>query len=216
MFLFFDTETTGLPNDWNAPVTNLENWPRLVQLAWLSYNEDGKILDGRVCIIKPEGFVIPAESANVHGITTEAAMRDGENLLEVLEEFSEKMNYADFLVAHNMNFDEKIVGAEFIRKEVENKLSEKERLCTMLSSIAFCEIPSKNGEGYKWPRLSELHIKLFGEDFEDAHDAMVDTSACARCFFEMIKRKIINVPDFKKAGSGIWKQGSLFLFCIFL
>ena len=34
MYLFFDTETTGLPKRWNAPVTDLENWPRSFAGAW--------------------------------------------------------------------------------------------------------------------------------------------------------------------------------------
>ena len=41
MYLFFDTETTGLPKNWKAPITDLENWPRLVQLAWLVYDNIG-------------------------------------------------------------------------------------------------------------------------------------------------------------------------------
>ncbi|MFA7169633.1 MAG: 3'-5' exonuclease [Candidatus Paceibacterota bacterium] len=215
MFLFFDTETTGLPRNWNAPVTELENWPRLVQLAWLLYDRDGNRLDGCEHIIKPEGFSVPEESARVHGITTEKAMMDGENLQKVLEEFSEKMGKSEILVAHNMSFDEKIIGAEFLRNNIKNDLFDKERICTMLSSIEFCQIPSQNGKGYKWPRLSELHIKLFGEDFADAHDALVDTDACARCFFELCKREIIEVPEMeisemKKNDSKVSKQGSLF------
>jgi DNA polymerase-3 subunit alpha len=34
MFLIYDTETTGLPKNYNAPLTDSDNWPRLVQLAW--------------------------------------------------------------------------------------------------------------------------------------------------------------------------------------
>lgn len=59
MYLFFDTETTGLPKRWNAPVTDLENWPRLVQLAWIMYDDRGNMLESRDVIVKPEGFTIP-------------------------------------------------------------------------------------------------------------------------------------------------------------
>ena len=62
MFLFFDTETTGLPQRWNAPVTNVDNWPRLVQLAWIMCDDKGNIIEERSDIIKPEGFSIPVES----------------------------------------------------------------------------------------------------------------------------------------------------------
>jgi len=209
MYLFFDTETTGLPRDWNAPVTQLDNWPRLVQLAWILYDESGDKLDERAHIVKPEGFVIPPESAKVHGITNEQALTEGEDLRFVLEEFSKKIGEADLLVAHNMSFDEKIMGAEFLRGEIENGLFQTEHLCTMLASIDFCAISSASG-GYKWPRLSELHTKLFGKDFEDAHDALVDTSACARCFFALREKKIIDIPAAVKEEKRFFKQGSLF------
>ncbi len=59
MFLFFfDTETTGLPQRWNAPVTDVDNWPRLVQLAWIMCDDKGNIIEERSDIIKPEGFFL--------------------------------------------------------------------------------------------------------------------------------------------------------------
>lgn len=210
MLLFFDTETTGLPRDWNAPVEKLDNWPRLVQLAWLLCDEDGREREKSVHIVKPEGFTVPPESARVHGITQEKALAAGKDLRLVLEEFAEMIEEADFLVAHNMNFDEKIMGSEFLRSNMDSGLFRTKRICTMLSTIEFCGIPSASGEGYKWPKLSELHIKLFGKDFEDAHDAMVDTSACARCFFKLREMKVIDLPLRPRLREGLWEQRSLF------
>lgn len=70
---FFDTETTDLPINWNAPVSDLNNWPRLVQLAWQVYNENQKLIEEYNFIVKPKGFSIPLEASNVHKITTEMA-----------------------------------------------------------------------------------------------------------------------------------------------
>ena len=189
MYLFFDTETTGLPDDWNAPISDLNNWPRLVQIAWLQYDQKGIKVSGRDCIIKPEGFTIPDEASQIHGISTERAMKEGVSLQMVLEEFSGLIDQSACLVAHNMNFDEKIVGAEFLRQRVKNSLLETERICTMKASTDYCKLPGKYG--YKWPKLSELHIKLFKKDFEEAHDASVDIAACAKCFWELKKIGII-------------------------
>ena len=189
MFLFFDTETTGLPQYYNAPVENLDNWPRLVQIAWAVYDEDGSKLEDSEHIIKPEGFVIPEASSAIHGITTEVAQKDGKELGPVLKKFADAINESKAAVAHNMSFDEKIVGAEFLRKSIDHKLFDTLRICTKLASTDYCKLPGQYG--YKWPKLSELHIKLFGEDFEDAHDALVDVEACARCFFELAKRGVI-------------------------
>lgn len=209
MFLFFDTETTGLPRDWNAPVERLDNWPRIVQIAWLIYDLEGKKLSEKQFIIKPEGFIIPEESSKVHGITTEQALAEGVDLAGVLQDFSNDLSRSNFLVAHNLSFDEKIVGAEFLRKQVGNSLHELNKICTMISTVDFCQIPSTTSTGYKWPRLSELHFKLFGEDFQDAHDAMVDTSACAKCFFELKNKGVIILPEIKEKAK-ILRQGSLF------
>jgi len=88
-----------------------------------------------------------------------------------------------------MSFDEKILGAEFIRKNIQNELFKKNRICTMKQSVRYCKIPGRYG--YKWPKLSELHIELFGEDFKEAHDATVDINATAKCFWKMKELKII-------------------------
>ncbi|MEI7596758.1 MAG: 3'-5' exonuclease [Bacteroidota bacterium] len=122
MYLFFDTETTGLPKNWKAPVTDTNNWPRLVQLAWLVYNEKGELIDAQDFIIKPDGFTIPAEASRVHGINTQRALEEGVELTEVLVKFNEHISNMPYLVAHNMSFDEKIVGAEFVRTQINSDL----------------------------------------------------------------------------------------------
>ncbi|MCK5337663.1 MAG: 3'-5' exonuclease [Bacteroidales bacterium] len=183
MYLFFDTETTGLPRNWNAPVTDLNNWPRLVQLAYLLSDNEGKIFQQGDYIIKPEGYTIPHEASNVHGITTERAIRDGHNLHSILQEFDELITKAEYLVAHNISFDEMIVGAEFLRQNMTNSILSKRKICTMKSTTNFCAIDGPYG--YKWPKLSELHYKLFGEGFDEAHNAAADINATAKCFWEL-------------------------------
>ena len=104
-------------------------------------------------------------------------------ILTVLQEFQAMINQAEFLVAHNMSFDEKIVGAEFLRHKMVNSIDSKRKICTMQSTTNFCAIDGLYG--YKWPKLSELHFKLFRTGFEEAHNASVDIHATARCFWEL-------------------------------
>lgn len=189
MYLFFDTETTGIPKSWKAPLSDLDNWPRLVQIAWMKYDANGNKTDEQDYIIKPEGFTIPRDAAEVHGITTEQAEQEGVELKGVLEEFSGLINESSLLVAHNISFDEKIVGAEFIRKEVKSRLFQTKKICTMKASTDYCKLPGNYG--YKWPKLSELHMKLFDHEFEEAHNAAVDIAACAKCFWELKRLNII-------------------------
>ena len=183
MYLLFDTETTGLPINWKAPVTDLNNWPRLVQLAWLFYDKNGNQLSAKSYIIKPEGFTIPHNVTKIHGISTEKALLEGLNLNIVLTEFKTFIDQSDFIVAHNLSFDEKIVGAELLRCNMTNILLSKKRICTMEKTTNFCAIPGPYG--YKWPKLSELHYKLFQSDYEEKHNAAADIMASARCFWEL-------------------------------
>ncbi|NOX48301.1 MAG: 3'-5' exonuclease, partial [Chlorobi bacterium] len=193
MILFFDTETTGLPKNWKAPITDLNNWPRLVQLAFLLFDKDGNKISSGDYIIKPNGFTIPKESSRIHGISTEKAIVEGYDVESILNDFKELIEKASYIVAHNMSYDEKIVGAEFLRANMPNYLSKKKKICTMESSTNFCAI--KGPYGYKWPKLSELHYKLFNTEFEEAHNAAVDIAATAKCFWELLNKKIINIQN---------------------
>ena len=190
--LFFDTETTGLPKNWKAPVHQLDNWPRLVQIAWQVYSSNGDLLEEHEHVIKPIGFTIPSQASAVHKITTEKALEIGVDLLTILKAFSSSVNSCGLLVAHNYSYDYNIMGAELLRNGLENSLKGKEHICTMKSSTEFCKIPGPRG--YKWPKLEELYDILFSESF-NAHDALDDIKATARCFWELEKKKVIKITD---------------------
>ena len=87
MFLIFDTETTGLPKKWNAPISDSDNWPRCVQLAWQLHDIKGDLISNHSYLLKPEGFTIPFEAEKIHGISTDLASKIGKNINEVLELF---------------------------------------------------------------------------------------------------------------------------------
>jgi DNA polymerase-3 subunit epsilon len=191
MYLFFDTETTGIPQRHDASASDVENWPRLVQIAWVTADESGNELRSQSFIIRPDGFDIPASAARVHGITTDMARRLGIELGHALTAFAEELSAAQALVAHNIQFDERVVGAEFHRAgRQKSPLAGKRLYCTMRSSTDFCRIPG-GPRGYKWPTLQQLHHTLFGASFESAHNAVADVRACARCFFELKRKGVI-------------------------
>lgn len=189
MLLFFDTETTGLPKNFNAPAGDVKNWPRLVQIAWILADWDGNIFDKKEYIIKPEGFQIPAKSAMVHGVTQEIAEQNGYDLEMVLQQFNTRVYKSEALVCHNVSFDMKIVGAEYVRTNL--TMPKRETICTKEESTSYCKLPAKFGNGYKWPKLQELHLHLFGEEFANAHNALVDVKATMNCFFELYKIGVI-------------------------
>lgn len=192
--IFFDTETTGLPLDYNAPSSKLDNWPRLVQLAWIVSDCDGNVISSENHIIIPNGFEIPSISASIHGITTEIAKSKGEKLVDVIDKFLGVLQNATAIAGHNISFDQHIVEAEIIRCGRSNILKSLPAYCTMKMSANYCNILNSNKE-VKWPTLQELFFKLYGEKFEGAHNAMADIKATYRCFFTLVKRGIIKLED---------------------
>lgn len=189
MKLFFtDTETTGLPKDWRAPVTDSANWPRCIEVATIFVTKTDTI-DSRFAhdfLIKPVGFEIPDEASKVHGITTAMAIEKGADGSVIFPQIHEQMLIADYVVGHNIRFDMQILNAEFHRLGL--SIIERPMLCTMNSGRGY----SKGG---KWPKLTELYRALFAKDFEDAHRAARDLAATEECFKEMVWRNDIKLPE---------------------
>ncbi len=191
MYLIFDTETTGLPKRFDAPITDTDNWPRCIQIAWQLHDEMGNVIEHQDYMVKPDGFNIPFDSEKIHGISTDLAMEQGVPLEEVLEKFNTALSKTKFIVGQNVGFDLNIMGAEFYRKQVDNNLQELPVLDTCTEVTAnLCQIPGGRGGRYKLPTLTELHEFLFNEAFEEAHNATADVEATTRCFFELIRRRI--------------------------
>ncbi|MBT5975483.1 MAG: 3'-5' exonuclease, partial [Flavobacteriaceae bacterium] len=105
MYLIFDTETTGLPKKWNAPLSDAENWPRCIQIAWQIHDAKGDLVRHENYLIKPDGYTIPYDSEKIHGISTALAEEQGIPLAEVLEKFHAALRTVDFVVGHNVSFD---------------------------------------------------------------------------------------------------------------
>ncbi len=190
MYLIFDTETTGLPKRWNAPVSDTDNWPRCIQIAWQLHDALGNLLDRQDYLIQPEGFNIPYDAEKIHGISTELAQENGLPLAEVLEKFNDALIKTKFVVGQNVGFDINIMGAEFYRADLKTLLGELPVLDTCTEHTAtLCELPGGRGGKFKLPTLTELHQYLFKTPFTEAHNATADVEATTRCFLELVRRK---------------------------
>ena len=193
-YIFFDTECNGLPFSNKLGVDDTSNWPRMIQLAWLVTDEHGNILKRQSHIIYPQGFIITNEVENLTGITTSRAKSEGVNLRTVLNEFMDDLVDAELVIGHNIDFDKHVLGCELYREGLDyDELFKKESVCTMQRSTNFCAIPNPNSYygGYKWPKLEELHRKLFGCNIFGAHDALTDVEATKKCFYELKKKGIL-------------------------
>jgi DNA polymerase III epsilon subunit-like protein len=178
MIFFFDTETTGLSRQTD----------HIVQVAWAVTSFDGRLINEDCRIIRPSGYEIPSAATRIHGISTEHAQTHGEDLDGVLSRFAADAAKARVVVAHNISFDLGMLTSAFGRAKLAFPMESANQICTMRSSTSWCRLPhARGGNGYKWPKLEELHAKLFGHEFEGAHNALADVQATRRCFFRLIE-----------------------------
>ncbi|MEO5776699.1 MAG: DNA polymerase III subunit alpha, partial [Flavobacterium sp.] len=196
MYLIFDTETTGLPRNWSAPITDTDNWPRCIQIAWQLHDELGNLIEHQDYLVKPEGFNIPFDAERIHGISTELAEAQGIALSEVLEKFNIALSKSKFIVGQNVGFDVNIMGCEFHRMGIQSQMNSMPVLdtCTEVTA-SLLKLPGGRGGKFKLPTLTELHSYLFGVPFSEAHNATADVEATTRCFLELINRQVFTKEE---------------------
>ncbi len=196
MYLIFDTETTGLPKSWAAPISDTDNWPRCIQIAWQLHDDMGNLIEHQDYLINPEGFNIPYDAERVHGISTELAQEQGIQLKEMLEKFNVTLSKAKYIVGQNVGFDINIMGCEFYRMGIHSPMSQMPILdtCTEVTA-SLLKLPGGRGGKFKLPTLTELHFYLFNEPFAEAHNATADVEATTRCFLELIRTDVFTKEE---------------------
>jgi DNA polymerase-3 subunit alpha len=189
MYLIFDTETTGLPKRWDAPYTDTDNWPRVIQIAWQLHDEMGNLIEAQDYLVQPNGFDIPYDAERIHGISTALAQKEGIPLIDMLEKFNIALSKTKFVVGQNLKFDLNVTGSEFVRAQIGNDLQELPVLDTCTEHTAnLCKIPGGRYGKFKLPTLTELHQFLFNQPFGEAHNATADVEATTRCFLELLRK----------------------------
>lgn len=178
----FDTETTGIP-DWKSP-SDAEHQPHLVQLAALLVDPDSREITREMdVIVKPDGWEIPQETIDLHGITMERAMDEGIPEIEALDMFLEMYRQCSLRVAHNTTFDNRMVRIALKRYYPDlipdEEWKDKSRYyCTLFHS-------KKIMGGNKGHTLSEAYKHFTGKPLENAHTAMADARACLDIYWSI-------------------------------
>jgi DNA polymerase-3 subunit alpha len=196
MYLIFDTETTGLPKRWGAPISDTDNWPRCIQIAWQLHDDMGNLIEHQDYLVQPDGFNIPYDAERIHGISTELAQQQGIALQEMLEKFNHALSKTKFIVGQNVGFDINILGCEFYRLGIESPMTQMPVLDTCTEVTAeLIKLPGGRGGKFKLPTLTELHQFLFNQPFAEAHNATADVEATTRCFLELIRTEIFTKEE---------------------
>jgi len=187
---FYDTETTGLPV-WKEP-SGGENQPHLVQLSAIQCDFDTREILQRIdLIVRPNGWEIPQEVVEIHGISTEKALSCGIPEIEVLSMML-RICEDSIRVAHNRTFDQRIIRIGLKRYEFEDSLIERwadkeTHECTMLKAKPIMKLPPKGKWGWKNPKLEEAYKFFCGLELGDkAHSSIYDTEACMAIYWAML------------------------------
>ena len=204
--LVFDTETTGLPQTKILNPDTLHQWPTIVQFSYIIYDLSlNDIVESKDYVIKvPESILISEESSKIHGITNEISSKKGILVDEVLNEFFYYLKDVDWIIGHNVSFDINMIKVELLRIIYNKKLTTqqlktykydlhfitnyKNICCTLQDSIQFCNIQAidKFGRPYlKYPKLVELHQKLFDNSPSNLHNSFNDILVTLRCFMKL-------------------------------
>lgn len=206
--LVFDTETTGLPSSKVISPDTLNLWPNIVQFSYILYDTSiNDILTLSDSIVRLEDCInIPEDSTKIHKITNEISRKCGIDIKFILKNFFYHLKNCDLLVGHNISFDINMVKIEILRMIFNNSsnLSEdeirdykynlhvltnyKNIYCTLKESIKICDIKQldKNGKSYlKYPKLVELHEKLFKTTPINLHNSLNDVIVTLRCFIKL-------------------------------
>jgi restriction system protein len=202
-YLVFDIETTGLPINRKAPMDDFTNWPYPIQIAWLLFDDEQKLIENNNFYLK-QSIEIPVSATNIHGITTAMMNEKGSNPSNVYDNFKKAIDNTEFLISHNIDFDIPILHCDFLRNEMQWTFPDEKTFCTMKLGANFCKIGRRRPDGeYKWPTLVELYQKCFfpGHSiniFGDAtstnrlHSANIDAALVAKCFFKMKDLKLFD------------------------
>lgn len=195
MLLGFDCETSGLPKpslDPNDPAQ-----PHLVQLGAKLYDRDWKIVGRQTVLIRPEGWEIEPDALAVHGIPTHRCQRYGIRLDSALLTFRDLVEDAARIVAHNAQFDRKVITTAIQRAGGEGLWWAKKAaalFCTMEAATEVCQLPGEYG--LKFPSLEEaIALLLPGQDYPIKHDADADIDAAIAVYRELVRRGIAAEVD---------------------
>jgi DNA polymerase III subunit epsilon len=186
MYLIFDVSANGNPTSYKAPFSETFNWPRMLHISWIVLDKNFKPIGDFDRIVKVDGFKVSEEVLKRAKIDTEDIANKSVDLEEILHSFNESAKQCEYVFSHNLNFNENVLAAEFIRKGISINFFKIERFCLMQESTYYCKLPSKAG-GYKWPTLSELHATCFHASYSPLNNARADVIAAARSFIKLMK-----------------------------
>ena len=194
--LFVDTETSGVPRNWNQPYSSRDTWPHIAQLAWVVCTADGQEVKAENHYVQPSDYDMDPASGSIHGLTLEFLRAHGQPRHAVMQRLQrDLLHYQPLVVAHFLQLDFHMMGVSFHRAGLRNPLEQLPTFCTMRATGPLVRYPTQG-----FLRLGELYQRLFHEPLQREHDALVDARATARCYFELRRQGTITDETVARQG----------------
>jgi len=203
--LFLDTETNGLPKNRYAPFTSPEMWPHVLQISWQIVDSETWLKESDYdSYIKLRG-AWNKDAERVHQIPEGIVTELGKEPEIVFRELAAVFKKCSVVISHNMMFDKTVIMSEIQRlKEAGIAIDPRQvwpstvkEVCTMSMTKEFCGIRFANSTDYKYPKLNELYLKLFGSPYDisgaSLHNSKNDVSCLVMCVMKMVL-----LPPFSK------------------
>ena len=182
-YLVIDTETSDLPKKWDAPYCTKDNWPHILQIAWIIYNQHGEEVKKENHYLKPGDFKITKASTKIHSLTTDFLQENGEERTAVFEKLkADILVYEPLIVAHFIELDFRMIGAECYRLNLAHPLKDSALYCTLKASATYVKNPT-----FKFLKLNVFYKTLFKKRPENLHNALVDAELTSEIFFYLLK-----------------------------
>ena len=175
-FIVIDTETSGL-FDFAKPA-DAPGQPRMASLAMLFCDAELQLDHAYHALIRPEGWVMDAETAKLHGLTQEKLAAEGIPVRDALGAYAEAVDWGHAVIAYNAQYDTKILRGEFRRAGLADRFETTVNIDCMRPCVGVCKIPKAKGGGYKFPKLIEAYRHFYQRDPAGQHDALADAHAC--------------------------------------
>lgn len=180
-FLVVDCETSGLPlftevihrDGQTQKVTVAADDPRqpyLAQLAMIELDADFTVLDVYAGYVKPDGWTMKPDATDKNGLTDDFLLEHGRPVAEVLDAYEARLKRGPTLVAHNSQFDGKVLRGALRRNGRPDYFETTPQFCTMRAWAAH--------QHTKWPKLIDL-CTMLGIHHEGPHKAIADAKATA-------------------------------------
>lgn len=186
MYLFFDTETTGLPN-YSLDLTDAAQ-PHIIQIACLLTDDKGREVMSWKSPIVPDGFKVDERlkcddgrptAFSFNGLGNGLLNQYGIQLRQALAMFRLFETKAVLKVAHNYRFDGFLLKCAHARAGAEPVSPAIDKFCTMK---VFQDLKGKL-PGLSSAALQAAYTFCTGREIDNAHDALADVRACKDVFF---------------------------------